>query len=500
MTAFAEYIGFDGTGLAQLIAQGEVCATEVLAAAAARIEALNPALNAIISHCALGHEEALARAERTAPLYGVPMLLKDFGAVEAGVPFSNGSRLAGGGRPLRDSVLVARYRTLGLVSLGRTNTPEFGLSVTTEPLSLGATRNPWHTDLSPGGSSGGSAAAVAAGLVPIAHGTDGAGSLRIPASCCGVFGLKPTRGRISLAPHAAEVWAGCMVEHVVTRTVRDSALVLQHTAGPERGDTHVAPPLPADLVEVVQQRPRTLRIGLAQDAWNGARVDPICAAAAVAAAEACARLGHEVREGAPIFDARSMERNFNRMLVVQAAREVRVRAAALGRALDPSLLEPATWAVVRAADRLTSWAYVDSVERMRVTGRQFSSFFETFDMLITPTLAQPPWPLGQLTTACTDADHYLHGLWQLAPFTYPANVTGQPAASLPLALSDAGLPVGVQLIARFGDEATLLALSRQLEEVAGWPERLPPSAFRPPLGRGACPRTSAERNVHTGNA
>ena len=477
MGGFADYTRYDGLGLAELVRSGEVTAGEVLEAAIERIEALNPKLNAVVTKVYDAGRAAAASYDRAAPLAGVPFLLKDLGGAQAGVPLSAGSRFFAHAPAPADSEIVVRHRRAGLMILGRTNTPEFGLSATTEPVLFGPTRNPWDLTRTAGGSSGGSAAAVAARLVPIAHASDGGGSIRIPAACCGLFGLKVTRGRNSMAPYAGESIAGCSVEHVVSISVRDSAAVLDATAGPAPGDPYFAP-LPArPFLEEVGADPGQLRIALATRPFNGMPVDPVCVRAAEAAAQLCEELGHVVETATPAFDAAGLDEHFNLVFAVGAAGNIRLRARALGRELNPARLERITWATIQEADRVSGPSFVQSVNRLHGISREIAPFFRTYDLLLTPALAEPPVKLGVIDMMSDSLDAYRERLWRFTPFTYPFNVTGQPAMSVPLAWSDEGLPIGVQFVGRYGDEATLLRLAAQLEMARPWADRRPPDPF-----------------------
>ena len=474
MRAFAEYKDYDGLGLAKLVQSGEVTAHEVLEAAIERIDALNPKLNAVVTKV---YDQARAAAvdhDPKAPLAGVPFLLKDLGGAQAGVPLSAGSRFFAHVPAPADSEIVTRHKRAGLMILGRTNTPEFGLSATTEPVLFGPTRNPWDLSRTAGGSSGGSAAAVAARLVPVAHASDGGGSIRIPASCCGLFGLKVTRGRNSLAPYAGESIAGCSVEHVVSISVRDSAAVLDATAGPAPGDPYFARPPERPFLEEVGAAPGRLRIGLATRPFNGMPVDPACVGAAEAAARLCEDLGHVVEEATPAFDAAGLDDHYNLVFAVGATGNIRLRARAIGRELDPAAFERVTFATIQEADRVTGPAYVQSVNRLHGITREIAVFFQTYDLLLTPCLAEPPVKLGTIDMMSEDLMAYRERLWRFTPFTYAFNVTGQPAMSVPLAWSDAGLPIGVQFVGRYGDEATLFRLAAQLEAARPWADRRPP--------------------------
>ena len=474
MGGFTEYTDYDALQLAELVRSGQVSAEEVLEAAIGRIEALNPALNAVVTKVYDQARAAAACHDRDAPLAAVPFLLKDLGGAQAGVPLSAGSRFFAHAATPVDAEIVVRQKRAGLMILGRTNTPEFGLSATTEPVLFGPTRNPWDLSRTSGGSSGGSAAAVAARLVPLAHASDGGGSIRIPASCCGLFGLKTTRNRNSYAPYAGEGLAGCSVEHAVSRSVRDSAALLDATAGPVPGDPYYAPTPARPFLEEVGAPPGQLRVALATRAFNGVPVHPDCVAAATEAAKLCEELGHRVEEASPAFDGPGLDENYNRIFAVNAAANIRLRARAIGKELRPEEFERVTWAMVELASRISGPDYVQMLNRLHGVSREIAIFFEAYDVLLTPTLAEPPVRLGVLDMMSEDLDAYTERLWRFTPFTYPFNVTGQPAMSVPLFWKEGGLPIGVHFVGRYGDEATLFRLAGQLEAARPWAERRPP--------------------------
>jgi len=466
----------DGLALAAKIRARECTAIELVEAAIRRIEAFNPSLNAVVNRV---FEQALEAAKQNAldgPFSGVPFLLKDLGGALAGVPLTGGSRFFEKASPPVDSVLVQRYKAAGLIPLGRTNTPEFGLNASTEPVLFGATHNPWDLERTPGGSSGGSAAAVAAGLVPLAHASDGGGSIRIPASCCGLFGLKTTRGRNTFAPYLGESLGGCSVEHVVSRSVRDSAAALDATAGPAPGDPHMAPPPERPFLDQTDIDPKKLKIAITTTAFGDVTVHRDCVEAAEQAGKLCEQLGHVVEIASPRFDSDSFDQDYNNLFAVGATANIRQRANSLGLDLKKDGFENVTWAMMQQADRLSASDYVQTLNRLHGISRDICGFFETYDLLLTPTLAKPPVSLGHLDMMSEDLDDYISRLWQFASFTYQFNVTGQPAMSVPLSWNADGLPIGVQFVGRFGDEATLLQLAGQLERAAPWHDRWPPIA------------------------
>ena len=464
----------DGLALGEKVKAGEVSASELVDAAIDRIESSNETLNAVVTKVYDQAREA-AKAPRSNGLFaGVPFLLKDLGAALANVPFTGGSRFFEKDCPPADSVLVQRYKSAGLIPLGRTNTPEFGLNASTEPALFGPTRNPWNIARSPGGSSGGSAAAVAAGLVPLAHASDGGGSIRIPASCCGVFGMKTTRARNTMAPYLGEGLAGCAVEHVVSRTVRDSAAALDATAGQAPGDPYIAPPNSKPFLDETKTEPKRLKIAIATAAFNGLPVHPDCVSAAEQAGALCEQLGHIVEPASPQFDAEKLDQDYNAIFSICASANIRQRAKMVGRQLDPEQFERITWAMMTRAEAYSATDYVQLLNGLHSISREICRFFEDYDVLLTPTLAQPPVPLGHLDMMMDDLDAYVHRLWGFASFTYQFNVSGQPAMSVPLFWNDDNLPIGVQFVGGYGDEATLFQLAGQLERASPWHDRYPP--------------------------
>jgi amidase len=468
----SEYREYDAVGLAQLIKSGQVSAQEVQQLAREAILAVNPTLNALVGEL---FEEALP-ASTTGPLAGVPFVIKDFSLHAAGVKIGMGTRLAGEGIVFpHDTDLMTRFKQAGLVTLGRTATPEFAFNVTTEPVSNGPTRNPWDLSRSPGGSSGGSAALVAARAVPVAHGTDGAGSIRVPAAWCGLVGLKPTRGRIPPGPDADERLSGLGVDFALTRTVRDTAALLDAVNGPGMGDKYFAAPPARPYAQEVGAPPGRLRIAMTTQAWSGVPVDKEHADTVSMVCHELVALGHEVEEASPHVD---WERLVDAFLPIwTAAVADSALSLAHGRGIDigPDVVEAVTLASVEYGRRLTA---VDLLRALRLCGtitRGVSAFFRSYDVLVTPTAATAPPLLGYLNQndPSLDARGWLNKLFALVPFTPLFNMTGQPAISLPLGQSSAGLPIGVQLVARYGDEATLLRLAAQLEEALPWRLRHP---------------------------
>ncbi len=467
-----EYEAFDGLGLANLVKRGEVSAEELVQAAWQRVQQRNPALNAMVTPL---FDDARERARETLPsgaFEGVPFLVKELVASIAGVATTFASRLYAGNIARADSEIVARFRRAGVLIVGKTNSSEFGLSPATESHLYGVTRNPWREDLSPGGSSGGSAAAVSAGIVPLAHATDGGGSIRIPASCCGLFGLKPTRARITSGPEGGEGLSGLAMQHVVSRSVRDSAAMLDAVAGAMPGDPYVAPPPARAYLAEVGASPGRLRIAFAKTAPTGVPLHPECVAAVEDAARLCVSLGHEVEEASPQFDAEAMRGGFG--LVFSAHTMANVGRATGGALPDPQLVEPLTYALAERGRHISSAEFIGAVHGLHRQSRLIAPFFERYDLWLTPTLAQPPRPIGHFDIESGDVDAWLAQLDAFLPFTYPFNVTGQPAMSVPLFWSAEGLPIGCQFAARYGDESLLFRLAGQLEQARPWFNRRAP--------------------------
>ena len=475
----SEYEQHDGLGLAELVRRRDISATELLETAIARVEAVDRGINAVVGRLYDQARAAIATGLPQGPFTGVPYLLKDLGLLYAGAVTSFGSALFQDYVADHDSELTLRLKRAGLVVFGKTNTPEMGIVSSTEPRLFGPTRNPWNPAYSSGGSSGGAAAAVAAGMLPMAHATDGGGSIRIPASCCGIFGLKPTRARTPMGPDVGEGWAGASVGHAVTRSVRDSAALLDATSGPDVGDPYWAPPPARPFLDEVGRDPGRLRIALTTTAWSGQPVDPECAEAARAAARLCERLGHHVEEASPAIDAAALGAASRVIVGANVRVALEARAAALGRELTAADVERITWA--RATDGASTRAadYARSVLVMHRAGRAVGRFFTRHDVLITPTMCRPPYPLGVLDLESTDDAGFTAALLGTIAFTSLFNQSGSPAMSVPLAWSKAGLPIGVQFAAAFGDEATLFRLGAQLEGAEPWAHRRPPVTAGP---------------------
>jgi amidase len=464
----------DALGQAEVVRRGAIEPVELLDRAIARLERVNGALNAVVTPM---YEEARERALGDlpdGPFRGVPFLLKDLFTAYAGVRLSNGATVCQALVPHHDSELVRRYKRAGLVVFGKTNTPEFGIPPMTENRLFGATRNPWDLARSPGGSSGGAAAAVAARVVPMAHGGDGGGSIRIPASACGIFGLKPTRGRNPLGPDVGDLLSGLVCEHALTLSVRDSAALLDATSGPDIGDPYWAPPPARRFATEVGHPPGRLRIGFARTAPSGVALHPDVIAAVEDAAHLCASLGHEVEEASPEIDAIEMARAFITLYAAGAARNVLDVEAAAGIAVSQEMFEAVTWGLAEMGKQLTSADYVLALRQIQQGGRKIARFFETHDLWLTPTLGEPPVPIGTFAASYDDPLAGFFRAGDFAPFTPVVNATGQPAMSVPLHWNDAGLPIGSHFVARFGEEATLFRLAAELEKARPWSGRRPP--------------------------
>ncbi|MFH1139804.1 MAG: amidase [Pseudomonadota bacterium] len=472
MAAFREYDRYDGLALADLVRKKEVKPLELVEAAVEKIEALNPVLNSVVTEMFDLAREQSARP-LAGPLAGVPFLLKDIGPKYANVRMTFGSRSLARFVPRHDSELTTRLKNAGLIILGKTNTPEFGLLPVTEPELFGPCRNPWNTDLTPGGSSGGAAAAVAARMVPLAHGNDGGGSIRIPASCCGVFGLKPTRARNPLGPDFGDVYSGLVCDHALTLTVRDSAALLDATSGPDLGDPYWAPPPARPFLEETTLDPGRLRIAYALRPARDLPVHPDCVEAVKSAVTLLAELGHEVHEDQPALPGDALGQAF--MAIWTAGVVMTMDAIGRGKP-DPGMFEPLTWACYEAGKKVSAADYLNAVAALQAMGRTMARFLTGYDLLLTPTLAQPPAPLGAFTASPDAPFKAMAKTGEFAAFTPIANGTGQPAMSVPLFWNSDGLPIGVQFIARFGEEAALFRLAAQLEQARPWKDKKPPLA------------------------
>lgn len=469
----------DATAQAELVRSGQISPAELLEAAIDRIERWDPQLNAVVIRWFDEARRTAGEPLPDGPFRGVPFLLKDLWATYAGQPLSNGNAAlrAAGTRSAADTTLVARFRAAGLVTAGRTNSPEFGSVPTTEPVAWGPTRNPWDLTRSPGGSSGGSAAAVAAGMVPIAHASDGGGSIRIPASCCGLVGLKPSQGRITLGPFRDESNVG--VELCVSRSVRDTAALLDAVHGPGVGDTVIAPPPQRPYLDEVHADPGRLRIGILDHHPHDLPVAPECTAAARHAGALLESLGHIVVDDHPAaLDDRSFGPRFGVVWATNMAAGIERVREQLGRDITADDIEPMNWVQAEFAKRVSGVDYALGLAAMarfrREVGQWWSPEGAGFDLLLTPTLGDVPFPIGTFANDPNDPMAPVRRAAQVVAFTPQFNTTGQPAISLPLYWTAEGLPVGVQLVAAYGREDVLIRVAAQLEQAQPWADRRPP--------------------------
>jgi Asp-tRNA(Asn)/Glu-tRNA(Gln) amidotransferase A subunit family amidase len=473
MTGFKEYDSYDALGLARLVRDKKVTPLELLEAAIARVEARNVAVNAVTMPLYDYARQAIAQGLPEGPFTGVPFLIKDLTASIAGVPMTRGSRFfADTPPPAADSEHVARLKRAGLVIFGRTNTCELGLSLTCEPQLHGATKNPWDPSRISGGSSGGAAAAVGARMLPMAHASDGFGSIRAPAACCGVVGLKPTRGRNTMAPYTGEGLGGCSTEHAVTLTVRDCAALLDATAGAGPGDPYVAPPPARPFATEAATPPGRLRIAWTTTPPNGAPIEAEPLRVLRETVALCTELGHHVVQVDPKLDGAAVVPTF---LTLAAANTVVNLAShpTAGRSARPGEVERVTYATGQKGERISAAEYVRATQTAHRLGRQMAAFHTEWDVLLTPGLAMAPPKLGWIDMMLEDVDEYWRRVFAFSPFTVWFNLTGQPAIMLPLGHSPDGLPVAVQCVARYGDEATLFRLAAQLETARPWIARRP---------------------------
>ncbi|MDD9980332.1 MAG: amidase [Gammaproteobacteria bacterium] len=468
-----ELAGLDATRCAGLVRARELTPLELVDAAIDRAEQVNGALNAIVTRMYESARET-ARAHSGAGIFaGVPFLVKDFLAEVEGVRFTEASAFLGNHVPAEDSELVRRFRAAGLVLIGKTNTPELAIGPTTEPRLFGPTRNPWDPERTSGGSSGGAAAAVAARVVPMAHGNDAGGSIRIPASCCGLVGLKPSRGRVSLAPHYGDMWSGLVSELGVTRSVRDTAAMLDAVAGPAVGEPYFPAPPERSYTGEVERPPGSLKIGFSVESPLGDAIDSECERAVRDAAALCESLGHTVEESCPDYDAEELWTKFTTLLSGGAAWAIADWERRIGRTAGPEHFEPFVWAFGERGRALGAHDYLLAVQDVQRAVRDVSAFFGRHDLWLTATLGQPPVELGTLVYRGGDPFELRRRCAEFSPYTWIANASGQPAISVPLHWSRAGLPVGVHFVARWGEEATLIRLAGQLERAHPWAHRHP---------------------------
>jgi amidase len=480
-----ELMSMDATDQAALLKKGGVSAEELVEASTLQIETLNPILNAVIHPMFEKARAQIKSVPAGAPFAGVPFLVKDILCHTAGDPYHMGMRFL---RRLdhhetTDTFLAARFRAAGFIFVGKTNTSELGLQVVTEPAAYGPTRNPWQIEHTPLGSSGGSAAAVASGMTAVAHGTDGGGSIRLPAAACGLVGLKPTRGRVSLGPGIGEVVGGVAVEHVLTRSVRDSAAVLDAIAGRMYGDPYSATPPTRPFLSEVAANPGRLRIGCLGKLPNGPDVDPECLAAAQGTAALLSSLGHEVEESWPeALAEEGLADDFMVLWCVIAAASLEGFGRMTGAQIGEGDVEPATWALAERGRSIAATALVGARERLAANWRRQAPWWDRFDTLLTPSMPHLPPLIGELTpSADGPLDNFARQM-SIATYTMPFNATGQPSISIPARTSTSGLPIGVQLVADQNREDTLLRLASQLEQVRPWPSAISDATARRKLG------------------
>ncbi|HEY2050519.1 MAG TPA: amidase [Caulobacteraceae bacterium] len=466
----ADYSGYDAVGLADLIRRGEITPSEALEAAIARAEAVNLKLNAINLPLYEPARKSLPRRLGDGPLAGVPFLLKDITAALAGVPTSAGSKVFATAPAAADNAIVTAYREAGLVVFGKTNTPEFGLEPVTEPELFGPSRNPWNLAHTPGGSSGGAASAVAAGIVPAAHASDGGGSIRIPASCCGLFGMKPSRGRVSLAP-ADEGWGGFSIQNVVSRSVRDSALLLDIVSQPQPGDPYWAEPPERPFAEEVERDVDQLKVAFTTQAIASDAIDPVCADAVRDAARLCQELGHHVEEISLDWDYEPVREAGGLIVAANIATLLNNEARRRGHEIGEDEVESYTLALYQRGRSVAASDYIRALQIAHAFGRTAARTFQGFDVLLTSTLGCPPPPVGWLRGG--GPAEYTKRLFHFMPNTQAFNITGQPAMTVPLARTAEGLPLGIQFVGQPAGEGVLFRLAAQLERSRPWAFRRP---------------------------
>jgi amidase len=511
MSDFHEYDQYDALGLAELVRRREVSPGEMCNEAVRKIERFNPAVNAVICRMYDQARSSIDSGLPEGPFTGVPFLVKDLVSSCAGAPMTKGCKALRNYIPRHDSELMKRYRNTGVVILGKTNTPEFGLMGITEPELHGPTKNPWDNTRTPGGSSGGSAAAVACGMAPMASGGDGGGSIRIPSSYCALFGLKPSRGRNPAGPDHGHIWQGAAVEHVLTRTVRDCAAMLDAVNGPAPGDPYEIPGPEHPYMQEITRSPGRLKVGFSTASPLGAPVHPECVKAVEDAARLLESLGHVVEEAGPRIDGMALAKSYFMMYFGEVAADIVEMQQVLGRKAVPKDVEGPTWVLNLLGRAYSAGEFVLALREWNRAARAMGEFHRNHDLYLTPTTAYPPVKIGELKPSPVEemlmeiTNRF--GLGRLArlsgiadkiaveslaktPFTQLANLTGQPAMSVPLYWTKENLPCGVQFIAPFGNEACLFRLAAQLEQARPWFD------MRPPLARAD--QSSREKGGRTG--
>ncbi len=469
-----DYATSDAIGLSEAIRAGVLSPDEAVGEAFAAIDRANPLLNAVILRMEDEAREQLSRLPQDAPLRGVPTLLKDDCPSYAGAPMSFGCRAAVGNFSGTDHEIVSRYRAAGLVVVGKTNLPEFSCNVATEASLHGPALNPWNTERSIGGSSGGAAAAVAAGMVPTAYANDGAGSIRIPASCAGLFGFRPSRGRVPCGPVSTENWGGLVSHHALTRSVRDSALLLDLTDAPEQGALYAAPAKEGSYLAAAGSGPRRLRIGLVAQSGLQTQPEPEIAEALDEAAERLRGLGHTVMPATFAHDAGALKEALTTLIATYTAIEVDDVAAAFGKPADDDNFEPVNLGLAAFGRELAAIEVLRARNTANATARAFGRLFAEVDVIMSPVMPTLPLPLGTLDVRSADWRGFVDLLMDVTAFTHPANAAGIPAMSVPMAHGADGLPIGIQFIGPLGGEAALFALAGEIERNWPWADRRPP--------------------------
>ncbi len=497
MAFMKEYDKYDALGLAELVKKKEVSPVELSEEVIRRIEVINPVINAVIFKMYNEGRRRAAEPSSQGPFAGVPFLLKDLAAAYAGVPLSSGCKALKSYVPDYDSEVVKRYKAAGLVMLGKTNTPEFALKAVTEPTAFGITRNPWNTDHTPGGSSGGSAAAVAAGIVPVATAGDGGGSIRIPASHCGLFGLKPSRGRVPAGPKHGELWQGAAVQHVLSRSVRDSAAMLDVTQGAMPGEPYILPPPQRPYLQEVFEEPGKLRIGFSVAHPMRGTTHPECIKAVHHTARLLENLGHIVEEAPMPYDGEVVAKAYLTMYFGEVVADLNALEKALGRKARPTDVEPETWLLGLMGKSLSAGEFATQRRNWNIVARSLGQFFTKYDLMLTPVAAGPPVRVGELNTSFIEQKlisavnifnagallkasgivfKLAHKSLERTPYTQAANLAGLPGMSVPLHWTPGGLPIGSHFIAPFGGEDVLIRLASQLEQAQPWFNKRAPLA------------------------
>jgi amidase/6-aminohexanoate-cyclic-dimer hydrolase len=471
---FEEYASHDGLALAALVKGGDVKPAELLETALARTDVVNPAINAVVIDMREEARRAVDAGVPDGPFSGVPFLLKDLVLQYKGARTTSGCRFFRDNVADHDSELVIRYNRAGLVTFGKSASPEFGLTTTTESTLFGQTKNPWNLEHTSGGSSGGASAAVAAGIVPVANASDGGGSIRIPASCCGLVGLKPTRGRLPMGPDVGEGWSGMSTIHVVSRSVRDTAAMLDATEGPDIGAPYVAQPKKRDYLDEMGRDPGQLRIGVLRETFNGSETHPDCVVALDAAIALCESLGHRIEQTSISVDREAFGLASQSIMAGNLLSVLEDRSNAIGRDFGPEDVEPFTYVMTEAVRSRGASDYARSIRTIHAIGRKIEGVLQDYDLLLSPTMGAPPQKLGVLSLANPDGAQFAQAIMQSVGYTQVFNASGHPAISLPLHWNDDGLPIGIQFAAPLGEEGVLIQLASQLEVASPWWDRRAP--------------------------